>query len=43
MCGLLLLANMAPDLSTVMGWMDFGTLGLLWGMMVIVGQVGPAS
>ena len=38
--GLLLLANLAPDLAKVMSWVDFGTLGLLFGMMLIVGQVG---
>lgn len=37
--GLLLLANEAPDIETVMSWVDFGTLGLLFGMMLIVGQV----
>ena len=30
---------MVPDLSTTVGWIDYGTLGLLFGMMVIVGQV----
>ena len=39
MNGLLFIANMAPDLVTVINWMDFGTLGLLFGMMVIVGQL----
>eukprot|EP00282_Hemiselmis_andersenii_P008207 CAMPEP_0114164598 /NCGR_PEP_ID=MMETSP0043_2-20121206/30753_1 /TAXON_ID=464988 /ORGANISM="Hemiselmis andersenii, Strain CCMP644" /LENGTH=410 /DNA_ID=CAMNT_0001261269 /DNA_START=156 /DNA_END=1388 /DNA_ORIENTATION=- len=33
----LALQNRAPSLTTVVGWMDHGTLGLLWGMMVIVG------
>ena len=37
--GLLLLANEAPDIKTVMSWVDFGTLGLLFGMMLVVGQV----
>ena len=37
--GLLLLANEVPDIHTVMSWVDFGTLGLLFGMMLIVGQV----
>eukprot|EP00798_Chlamydomonas_sp_ICE-L_P021621 gene21621-28624_t len=37
MCGLLLLANLTPDLMLVMEWLDYGTLGLLFGMMVIVG------
>jgi len=31
------LQNRVPTLSTVVGWMDHGTLGLLWGMMLIVG------
>mmetsp|Transcript_27974 Transcript_27974/g.54629 ORF Transcript_27974/g.54629 Transcript_27974/m.54629 type:complete len:872 (-) Transcript_27974:555-3170(-) len=31
------LQNRVPSLSTVVGWMDHGTLGLLWGMMLIVG------
>jgi len=39
MLGMLLIANMAPDLPTVMTWLDFGTLGLLFGMMIIVGQL----
>jgi len=29
--------NRPPSLSQVVGWMDHGTLGLLWGMMLIVG------
>jgi Na+/H+ antiporter NhaD/arsenite permease-like protein len=29
--------NRPPSLSKVVGWMDHGTLGLLWGMMLIVG------
>eukprot|EP00282_Hemiselmis_andersenii_P021076 CAMPEP_0172043706 /NCGR_PEP_ID=MMETSP1041-20130122/26406_1 /TAXON_ID=464988 /ORGANISM="Hemiselmis andersenii, Strain CCMP439" /LENGTH=837 /DNA_ID=CAMNT_0012702151 /DNA_START=40 /DNA_END=2553 /DNA_ORIENTATION=+ len=33
----LALQNRVPSLSTVVGWMDHGTLGLLWGMMLIVG------
>jgi len=33
----LALQNRVPNLSTVVGWMDHGTLGLLWGMMLIVG------
>jgi len=34
---MLAVQNRPPSLSTVVGWMDHGTLGLLWGMMVIVG------
>ena len=34
----LAIQNRPPSLSTVVGWMDHGTLGLLWGMMVIVGS-----
>ena len=41
--GLLLLANEVPDIHTVMSWVDFGTLGLLFGMMLIVGQVGDLT
>eukprot|EP00960_Hanusia_phi_P036870 752570-Hanusia_phi.AAC.4 len=29
--------NRVPSLTKVVGWMDHGTLGLLWGMMLIVG------
>ena len=29
--------NRPPSLAQVVGWMDHGTLGLLWGMMLIVG------
>ncbi|KAG1678649.1 hypothetical protein FOA52_012656 [Chlamydomonas sp. UWO 241] len=39
MTGLLMIANITPDLHTVLSWLDFGTLGLLFGMMVIVGQL----
>ncbi len=41
--GLLLLANNVPGIHEVMGWVDYGTLGLLFGMMLIVGQVRRAS
>jgi hypothetical protein len=34
---MLAIQNRVPSLSTVVGWMDHGTLGLLWGMMLIVG------
>ena len=37
--GLLLLANEVPDIMTVMSWVSFGTLGLLFAMMLIVGQL----
>lgn len=33
----LALQNRVPSLTTVVSWMDHGTLGLLWGMMLIVG------
>jgi len=39
MLGLLLWIDMAPDLATVMTWLDESTLGLLFGMMLIVGKV----
>lgn len=39
MTGLLLLANLAPDLPKVISWIDPGTMGLLFGMMIIVGQL----
>ncbi len=39
LAGLLLLANNVPDIHEVMAWVDYGTLGLLFGMMLIVGQV----
>lgn len=39
MTGLLLLANLAPDLPKVVSWIDPGTMGLLFGMMIIVGQL----
>lgn len=39
MLGLLLVANEAPTIDEVMTWVDFGTLGLLFGMMLIVGQI----
>lgn len=39
MSGLLLIANLAPDLEKVVGWIDAGTMALLFGMMVIVGQL----
>jgi hypothetical protein len=38
--GLLLIANEAPSMAVVMSWVDYGTMGLLFGMMLIVGQVG---
>lgn len=38
MCMIMLaVQNRVPSLSKVVGWMDHGTLGLLWGMMLIVG------
>ena len=38
MCMIMLaIQNRVPSLSKVVGWMDHGTLGLLWGMMLIVG------
>jgi Na+/H+ antiporter NhaD/arsenite permease-like protein len=38
MCMIVLAAeNRVPTLAKVVSWMDHGTLGLLWGMMLIVG------
>lgn len=39
MMGLLLWMNMAPSLSLVVDWLDESTLGLLFGMMIIVGRL----
>ena len=39
MLGLLLLLGRAPTLKTILSWCDEGTLGLLFGMMVIVGKL----
>ncbi|KAL4436773.1 hypothetical protein ABPG75_003912 [Micractinium tetrahymenae] len=39
MMGLLLWMNMAPSLALVVDWLDESTLGLLWGMMIIVGRL----
>jgi len=39
MLGLLLWIDMAPGLPEVMTWLDVSTLGLLFGMMLIVGKV----
>ncbi|QDZ23782.1 citrate transporter [Chloropicon primus] len=39
MIGLLVLLNKAPDLKTIISWCDEGTLGLLFGMMVIVSKL----
>jgi hypothetical protein len=32
----LALEHRLPNVYTIMGWMDHGTLALLWGMMIIV-------
>jgi Na+/H+ antiporter NhaD/arsenite permease-like protein len=32
-----------PEISEVVGWMDHGTLALLWGMMIIVGVVAKTG
>ena len=37
--GLLLWMNMAPSLALVVDWLDESTLGLLFGMMIIVGRL----
>ena len=37
--GLLLWMNMVPSLGLVVEWLDESTLGLLFGMMVIVGRL----
>ena len=39
MIGLLVLLNKTPDLKTIISWCDEGTLGLLFGMMVIVSKL----
>eukprot|EP00887_Chlorella_sp_A99_P002871 scaffold6.g2871.t1 len=39
MLGLLLLIDMAPSLEVVTEWLDQSTLGLLFGMMIIVGRL----
>ncbi|KAG1652905.1 hypothetical protein FOA52_015927, partial [Chlamydomonas sp. UWO 241] len=39
MTGLLLLGNAAPPLAHIVTWIDYGTLTLLFGMMLIVGQL----
>ncbi len=39
MTGILMLCGLTPDLAKVVSWIDFGTLGLLFGMMLIVGQL----
>ena len=35
----MLIANEVPDIMVVMSWVNFGTLGLLLAMMLIVGQL----
>ena len=37
--GLLLWMNMVPSLALVVEWLDESTLGLLFGMMIIVGRL----
>ncbi|KAI8465106.1 MAG: transporter [Monoraphidium minutum] len=39
MMGLLLWMNMVPSLEMVTEWLDESTLGLLFGMMILVGQL----
>ena len=39
MIGLLVLLNKTPNLKTIISWCDEGTLGLLFGMMVIVSKL----
>ncbi|GBF88485.1 hypothetical protein Rsub_01198 [Raphidocelis subcapitata] len=39
MMSLLLWMNMTPSLETVTSWLDESTLGLLFGMMILVGQL----
>jgi hypothetical protein len=39
MMGLLLWMNMVPSLDVVTSWLDESTLGLLFGMMILVGQL----
>jgi Na+/H+ antiporter NhaD/arsenite permease-like protein len=39
MMSLLLWMNMVPSLSLVVEWLDESTLGLLFGMMIIVGRL----
>ena len=39
MLGLLLLLDKAPTLKETVSWIDTGTLGLLFGMMLLVGQL----
>nr|AOW69302.1 pink-eyed dilution-like 1 [Savillea parva] len=41
--GLLLWCNMFPTLGTVMEWIDEETLGLLFGMMIIVGRLAETG
>nr|AOW69285.1 pink-eyed dilution-like 1 [Didymoeca costata] len=41
--GLLLWCRLLPSLATVVSWMDAATLSLLFGMMIIVGQVADTG
>lgn len=41
--GLLLWCNLFPDLQTVVEWIDEETLGLLFGMMIIVGRLAETG
>jgi hypothetical protein len=43
MLALLLWLDMAPDLTTVITWMDASTLGLLFGMMLIIGKLAQTG
>jgi hypothetical protein len=43
MLGLLLWLDLAPDLKTVISWLDESTLGLLFGMMLIVGKTAQTG
>jgi hypothetical protein len=43
MLGLLIWLDMAPDLSTVVSWMDESTICLLFGMMLIIGKLAQTG
>jgi len=43
MLGLLVLLDEAPTLKEAVSWIDLGTLGLLFGMMLLVGQLSETG